>query len=356
MVFGNLSADEMPIQKQISSEWETGGLRASSLSSPDSGGNFILISTKTSQNLFIGSLIKEESFLFPWNLKVILLLSFFFFFYLSIFLLLSLKQDPLTIIQDRLKKLQISLLEQFYELRNDRDWDRWIRELENRKEETNALVKQGIRSVSGSQKEKIDTLINKSWNELLSLLGSRREPGFSEEKLRSAINSLLAALPKTYRDMFPAAEESSMPKPGIVKTKIGLLGRASAIVKEIEEAELVEEIEEIDDSRKPAVDIAALASQIEFSPEPEPETDEDDPIERDLEIVSPFSAMLDGFTDKVESQEAFTEEQNPEGGNNVITEKEGLPFISAEALNQDEKKENFTNPEFKNLVDSVIKN
>jgi hypothetical protein len=75
-----------------------------------------------------------------------------------------------------------------------------------------------------------------------------------------------------------------------------------------------------------------------------------------LEIVSPFSAMLDGFADDDDpGQEAGTI-QNPESRGNVIKEKEGLPFVSMEALNQDEKKkEDFINPDFKDLVDSVIK-
>jgi len=402
IVFGDLAPGDIITPDQISSVWETGRLKAARLSSPDSGVKYVLISTKTSHNLFIGSLIKEESYLFPPDMKLILLACFFFTMYLTIFLLFSLKQEPVVIIQDRLKQLQVSLLEQFYELKADGDWDRWIREMESRREDITALLRQGIRSVSGNDKEKIDALINKSWNELLLLLGRRREPGFDEEKLKALISSILAALPQAYKDMLPVSEESPM-KLATGKTRAGLLGRASAIVKEIEETDLVEEIEEADpkeanpieeigdkeiainDPALQKVDIDAVASQIEFSPEPEPETNEgdSDSIEDDLEIVSPFSAMLDDFTDtadyevssigddtleqiigpveekKIQSRNDDHRQktgttQNLKGQNNVIKEKEGLPFINAEALNP-EKKEDFINPDFKNLVDSVIK-
>jgi hypothetical protein len=402
IVFGDLAPGEKLMPNQISSVWETGRLKAARLSSPDSDIKFVLISTKTSQDLYIGSLIKEESYLFPWDMKLILLACFFLTLYLTIFLLFSFKQEPVTIIQNRLKRLQISLLEQFNELRNDGDWDRWTRELESRRGEINTLLKQGIGPVSGNRKKEIDTLINRSWDELLSLLGGRREPGFDEEKLRYVINSILAALPNAYKDMLSAAGESSM-KLGTGKPKTGLLGRASAIVKEIEEAELVEEVEEIDEEEideleglqkpewvgnekfaseepvPPEVDIAALASQIEFSPVPEPETNEDDSIENDLEIVSPFSAMLDDLTDtadygtpsiggdtlvpvpmegkkgQVPNAEPKQKAETIQNRNNVIKEKEGLPFISVEALDPEKKEEDFINPDFKNLVDSVIK-
>jgi len=373
MVFGNLSADEKLMPNQISSVWEAGGSRTARLPSSDSGIPYILVSTKTSQGLFIGSVINEELYLFPWDMKLILLLSFFLTIYLTIFLLFSLKQEPVTIIQNRLKHLQVSLLEQFYELKGEEDWGRWIREMDYRRDEISALLKKGIRPASDNLNEDINILINKSWDEFLSMLGSRREPGFDEEKLRSAINGMLAALPKTGKDLLSGGEGSSK------KEKTGLLGRASAIVKELEETDLVEELEDLEDlngpedlqkpgisenkktaargpaSKPPDVDLAAVASQIEFSPDPEPESAGDDSIEPDLEIVSPFSAMLDDFTDTIDYDDPGQEIETIPKQGNVIKEKEGLPFVSADALNPDEKEEEFINRDFKNLVDSVIK-
>ena len=449
IVFGILAAGEKIIPSQISSIWETTGLKAARISSSESGISYVLVSTKTSQGLFIGTIIDEALYLFPWSAKLILLVSFFSTMYLTIFLLMSIKQEPVTIIQNRLKHLQVSLLEQFYELKGEEDWSRWVREMDHRREEINTLLKRGIRPISNNLNEEIDILVNKSWDEFLSLLGSRREPGFDEEKLRSALYSMLAALPKAGKDL-PSGIETP-PK----KAKTGLLERASAIVKELEETDLVEELEELEEvedleaveepaanlpaaklptAKEPAanlpkakepkvvpyaspapqeVDLAALASEIEFSSGPEEESTEDDSIEHDLEIVSPFSAMLDDFTDtidyedssigeetleqifgpsdenknnsandepaqnveiiqnlgqqlitkpfdtvgkkKIETLEALHEEQSSTGRSNVIKEKEGLPFISADALNPDEREEKFINRDFKNLVDSVIK-
>jgi len=410
MVFSVMTAGEKITPSQISSAWETTGLKLARITSSDSDIPFILISTKTSQNLFVGSLIKEELYLFPWSLKLILLISFFLTMFLSIFLLFSLKQEPVTIIQSRLKNLQVSLLEQFYESKSEEDWNRWRREMDYRSNEINVLLKRDIRPVSAGLNKEIDNLINKSWDEFLSLLGGRREPGFDEEKLRTALNNMLAALPKSGRDMLSGGE-TPQPK----KAKTGLLGRASEIVKEIEETEPVEELEELEeaeelgeeieelqeveelDSKESAegppapsrVDLDALASEIEFSSEPAAESSSDDStdysIEHDLEIVSPFAAMLDSFTDTVdydttqevetirdrgqelitkpfsttskgsiETLQALNGNQSQKGKANVIKEKEGMPFVSPDALNPNEEDE-FINQDFKNLVDSVIK-
>jgi hypothetical protein len=433
MVFRVMTADETLMPSQISSAWETTGIKPARITSYYSNVPFILISTKTSQNLYVGSLIKEELYLFPQSMKLILLIAFFLTMYLSIFLLFSLKQEPVTIIQSRLKHLQVSLLEQFYESKNEEDWSRWKREMDHRRDEINLLLKQDIRPVSASLNKEIDNLINKSWDEFLSLLGSRREPGFDEEKLRAALNSMLAALPKAGRDMLTGGDMQQTKK-----AKTGLLGKASAIVKEIEETEPVEELEEVEEieeleeleeveefdskesaegpSEPPGVDLDALASEIEFGSEPAAESTSDDSmdnsIEHDLEIVSPFAAMLDNFTDTVDygtasigeetleqifgpedekednplngdsaqevetiqnlGQELITKpfstisksnietlqvlngNQSQKGKANVIKEKEGLPFVSAEALNPNEE-EDFINQDFKTLVDSVIK-
>jgi len=395
MVFRVMTGGENVMSGQISSAWETTGLKPARITSSDSNIPFILISTKISQDLFVGSLIKEELYLFPWNMKLLLLVSFFLTMFLSIFLLFSLKQDPVTIIQSRLKRLQVALLEQFYESKSEEDWSRWKREMDHRKGEINVLLKQDIKPVSAGLNKEIDNLINKSWGEFLSLLG-RREPGFDAEKLRAALNSMLAALPKAGRDMLTGVD-TPQPK----KAKTGLLGRASAIVKEIEETEPVEELEELEeleepeeieeleeleefqeveefDSKEiaeeppptpepPSVDLDALASEIEFGSEPAEESASDDSmddsIEHDLEIVSPFAAMLDGFTDTVdygiapigdETLEVLREGQSQKVKGNVIKEKEGIPFVSADALNPNEEDE-FINQEFKTLVDSVIK-
>jgi hypothetical protein len=358
MVFGTMAADESVMPSQISSVWETTGLKTVRVSSNDSGVPYILVSTKTSQDLFIGSIIKEELYQFSWSMKLILLISFFLTVYLTVFLLFSLKQEPVAIIQNRLKRLQVSLLEQFYETKDEEDWNRWVRELKHRKEEISALLKQGIRPASRNLDEEIDILINKSWGEFLTLLGSRRESGFDVEKLRSALNSVLAALPKEGKDLISGGEA-----PQAKKAKTGLLGRASAIVQEIEETDPVEELEELEEVEElegikskeaSEVDIDALASQIEFSPETQPEPAGDDSIENDLEIVSPFSAMLDDFTDTIDYEDPEQEDVTTHQGT-VIKEKGGLPFVSADALNQDEKEAEYINRDFKNLVDSVIK-
>jgi hypothetical protein len=356
LLFGATAAGESALPSQISSIWAEGGDRTARLFSPLSRHFLALISTRTSQGIFVGRVVNEEVFSLPQAMRVIFLASIFVTLFLIIFLLFNLRQEPATIVQNRLKQLQVLLVEQFYELKGEANLSRWIRDLDQRRDEIIVQLKKGINFVSQNESEGIDFLINKSWDELLAVLGGRKEEGIDEEKLQSILKRVLGDLTK-----HQFSQTSSTPSPkaeiGESTVKPSLLMKATAIVKELEEAEVLEELEEIkpldgvaseeassgSESRTnlSGDDIAYLASKIEFSPDVEPETVEDESLEEDLEVVSPFAGMALDFTKNEKSE--------------IIEEMEGVPYINEGALNTDSKTEAPLNPELKVLVDSVIK-
>ncbi|MCL2832210.1 MAG: hypothetical protein FWD78_03480 [Treponema sp.] len=183
---------------QVASVWNSGILSLAAIDSADSSGtlnSLVLLSAQTPQGIFVGRLVNENVFSFPMPMKIILLISFFLTIYLIIFLLLNLRQDSVTVVQNRLRQLQISLIEQYYERKSVMDWGRWSRELEQRRDEIRAELKKGIRD---NRKTKdggndIDQLIDKSWDELLAVIGGRRDSGIDEEKLQAIVNRILAA-------------------------------------------------------------------------------------------------------------------------------------------------------------------
>ena len=349
--------------------------------------------------------------------QIILLVSFFLTTYLIIFLLFNFRQDPLTVVQNRLKRLQISLIEQFYERKTEADWARWIRELESRREEIRALLKRGIKTDSSNENGEMDILINRSWDELLEILGSRRNPPvpqeLDEEKIASILNKLLAARTNASAPSpAPLSAPSPAPTPptpqapvvtpvGVAPTgagKTGLLKKASLIASSVAPANGEAK------TRPPfsPADVDRLALKVEFNPDIKPETKDDESFSEDLEIVSPFSTMLLDFSptnkdtgeedqmkrkqNKNESQEnelnaemaenrglpiittpfgmsnstnietleTFAgKEKHISGDGNIIQEREGVPYISEDAL----APENDTtlNGDFKKLVDDVTK-
>ncbi|MDR2477801.1 MAG: hypothetical protein LBD48_00655 [Treponema sp.] len=160
-----------------------------------SGITLALVSAKTSQGIFYGRLVNGSVFEFSLPMKMILLASVFITVYLAVFFFFNIRPDPITVIQNRFNRLQISLIEQFYERKGDMDWRRWARELEQRREEIRGELKRGLQFGTGRYTEKdADTLIDKSWDELLALTGGRTGV-FDEEKLRMALARVLKTEP-----------------------------------------------------------------------------------------------------------------------------------------------------------------
>jgi hypothetical protein len=172
-----------------------------------------LVSAKTSQGVFYGRVVRVTLFSFSTPMKALLLLSVFLTVFLALFLLLNLRQDSMTIIRGRLRELQISLMEQFYESKGEMDWARWTMELEQRREGVRAEVKRGTRiKRDGYSEPDVDSLIDKSWDELLALLGGRRpgRPDIDEDKLRGLLRRVLRSMPEAAPDSAaapPAGEE-----------------------------------------------------------------------------------------------------------------------------------------------------
>ena len=323
---------EEALVSQVGSIWRDSAPNIARLYSQETGISLTLLSVRNPQGFFVGRLVDNELFLFPQIMRIILLLSFFLTVYLTIFLLFNLKQDPVTIIQSRMKKLQLSLIEQRYEHKNDIDWSRWNRELEQRRQEISAQLKRGIRITSDKKAKDIDTIIDKSWDELILAIRGFNEPAIDEAKLQLILTRFLAAN-SSVRAGTPAGKASFYEAKDVedieeleeveLAEEVEELEEIEAaeaveeleeieteeVVENIEELEEIEEVEELEEpeeleeladesaadntSNTPEIDIAQVASAIEFSSTPEPESaDDKEDMWESFEVVSPFSSTL----------------------------------------------------------------
>ena len=343
----------------------------------------VLFSAISSDRLFVGRLVNEELFLFSETLKLILLVSFFFTVFLTVFLFFNLKQDPVSIVQNRLKQLQISLIEQFYEQKDDFNLFRWKKELEHRRDEIQVLLKRGIKTVSDSENKKIVSFIEKSWDEFFSIIEGYKDADINEEKLKAILSDIIGSTSEgePRPRQVPALRSSRAAAPvkdvSAIAGSASLLKKADALKKtDVINADVIKadtpdekpekpkkldglaqlekldklgkhnelkelaglESEEIAEEEPSAPsgagisreDIARLAREIEFSSDviPESELEEDDSIERDLEIVSPFADLNFVFAD--------SEKGTIRDNFGTIPGEEGIPFIDSE---DDESKE-----------------
>jgi hypothetical protein len=243
LVIGLPHAGKDALIPLISRIWSENILSLGRLNSSLTETNLSLISAKTIQGVFVGCLVNESILSFPLAMRVILLASFFITVYLIIFLLFHIRQDNMTVVQNRLKWLQINLIEEYYEHKGKLDLNHWRKQLEQRKGDVFSELKRGIRTKDSGE---IDFFIEKAWEDLLAVTGGRmeRRADIDEEKLKSILNRFLLEAPSTTPSSTPAIPiQTPPPLPGL---------------EEMEEAEAIDEIEALENVRHESAPIPEL--------------------------------------------------------------------------------------------------
>jgi hypothetical protein len=302
----------------ISRVWSENSLSLGALNSGLTGASLALVSRKAAYNIYTGRLVDESLLSFPPAMRIILLASFFTTLFLIIFLIFNIRQDDIAVIQSRLQKLQINLLEEYYEHKGDVDWNRLKKDLEQRRDDVHAELKRGLKPRTRDLVE-IDSFIDKSWDDLTAIIGSRveKQAGIDEAR-RKALIHFQPEPPAPLPDKAPepgepesaepaeleALDEAEEPEPGepdpAKPAKIEALDDAEEpeLVEPLDMAEFyglnpfdLENLEESD-----GMTINNPASVLEFSPEPEELEREKEEAARSmaehLEIQSPFTAIF----------------------------------------------------------------
>jgi len=353
-LLGSPETSRAGIHSRVSAAWSEGLNERVILDAAGSGSFFSLISAKTDNGMFFGRLVNDTLFSVSPAMEWIFRLSMILTLYLTVFFLLNLKPHPLSLVQNRVKRLRDDLFEQLYVKKTGQERTKWILELEQRRSEIRSELKRNLK-LRPDQETAVNGIIDKSWDELLAVIksGTSRvfsadqgiivkpqieetgdieeaeeidEPGEMEEVVEieepsadDDINELeeIGETEETEEDDEPCELEEA--------------GEINESEEELEEVDELEEIEELNDDINETVEyevenieiekdnadksINNHASVIEFS---HPIKTHDDEAEEqtpgklpdDLEIVSPFSDMFSSLERQNESPEknAITDE------------------------------------------------
>jgi hypothetical protein len=248
-----------------------------------------LVSAKSGMGFFVGRLVQEKALVLPPALRLILLSSFFLTAFLLIFLIFSMRQDNVTVIRNRLKQLQLSLIRQYYDTKNDIDWKIWSRELGRRREDVRLEIKRGLPRHGEKMKDKdIDALIDRSWDELIRVIGGPSSREFTREPPDAQVGTVrTAAEPEKIEELEELKGEEDTETREMPPGAGELLKLAGAELEPPEESSAA--IQTVPISQE---ELAALTSQIEFGTGEEGEANEDAASTgMELDLSSPFDSL-----------------------------------------------------------------
>ncbi|MBQ0052553.1 MAG: hypothetical protein KBT11_10920 [Treponema sp.] len=295
---------------------------------------------------YIAAIYGEDELKFPPYLRLLLLAATFITFYLIIFLLFSFKRDDLVVIRGRVASFQKQFLKQYKkrsDVENDKDLPNHRKFLEDR-------IKKSLGKLAVKYSSEVDTLIAKSWNEILIDLGKNYAVAdedsivVNRNELREMLEDILgsgklkvqtvqavavqqiespAAVAEASGEETVAVVEESVPveESPVVEETPDAVEKAETVeeveaaeeLDEIEDAETVEELDEIEDAESAEeldeIEEAEPAEELDEVEEAEPaeELDEVEDVEAAEELDEVEEAEPAEELDEVEEAESVEE-------------------------------------------------
>ena len=289
---------------------------------------------------------KELEYLIYTCVFVTLLVIFFLFF--------SLFPDNLNTTKKRISKLQLSLIKEFLEKKDDVNWETVGKRLEIKKQEFAKAIKKSFGKKSKKYLKQIDEYIDESWDQIITLLNVHTPQMNQQNVTSSEIRAMLEEVLKTTTlnvqntntqtsnvqyetiesldDIIDSAEEVSLiPQENSAEEELDdFVDDTEELVEETEELldepELVEEAEELLDESELIEDAEELLDEPELVEEAEELLDEPELIEDAEELLDePELEETEELLDEpelVEEAEELLDESELEEAEELLDESE----------------------------------
>ncbi|MDD5930442.1 MAG: hypothetical protein PUC37_11640 [Spirochaetales bacterium] len=272
--------------------------------------HFLVIINSSLQNSFYFSgLYSSELFELTDELKLLIYISTFITIFLVIFLIFSFKRNPELVLQKRVKKLQLEIIEEYLEKNETLDFYEIVKKLKSRKADLSTDILKSLNVHSKKKQKKLDLILDQSWEEIFSALGNERKvnadnnsdkekstDGAVIQNTNSAVqdNSLLLAEIRKMLDEV-LTEVSTAKRIKAAEAQKAPVQVPAASVEEIDDAEeldAAEPIEELDDAEP--IEDAEAVEDVENLEDAEPveELDDAEPVE-DAEAVEDVENLED---------------------------------------------------------------
>ena len=276
------------------------------LISQSNGTNWVLLNSSNNTYFNVGWVFKANLFELPKELIYIIYVSVFVTLLLIFLLIFSLKKDYLIKVKQRIKKVQLGIINEYLENKQQIEWDQIARQLEYRKEELSLEIKKSVGGKNKKYEKIIDVYLEQSWSEIINIINSQNNnqksglSGASIEEIRRVMEEVLQTA-KLNVSVAPGA-----------KTVVQNVEEVDEIedADEIEEVEAVEEVDEIEDVEEiedadEIDDVEALEDVDEIEEiEAVDEVDEADEI-KDVDEIEEIEEIKD--VDEIDDVEALEE-------------------------------------------------
>lgn len=315
-------------KKAIAENWKKGWKNnnekysVEQIAQQTNGNTWLLIGTKPNDYLRIGGVYKNSLFELPQEFIWLIYISVFITLLLIFFLLFSLKRDYVIKIKQRIKKVQLGIINEYLDNKQQIEWSQIAKQLEYRKEELSLEIKKSIGGKNKRYEKIVDAYLEQSWSEIINVINSQNKSeisglsGASIEEIRKVMEEVLqtAKLNVSVAQPVTVSESAKINAPSDVEDldeieeidEIEEMDSADD-VEEIEEIEEIDEVEELGDAEE--VEEVEELDDVEEIGEAE-ELDEVEEIESADEVEE--IKEIDSVEEAAETDETDETEELPE--------------------------------------------
>ena len=143
------------------------------LISQSNGTKWVLLNSSNNTYFNVGWVFKANLFELPKELIYIIYVSVFVTLLLIFLLIFSLKKDYLIKVKQRIKKVQLGIINEYLENKQQIEWDQIARQLEYRKEELSLEIKKSVGGKNKKYEKIIDVYLEQSWSEIINIINSQ---------------------------------------------------------------------------------------------------------------------------------------------------------------------------------------
>ncbi|MCF0242973.1 MAG: hypothetical protein HUK25_10055, partial [Treponema sp.] len=136
---------------------------------------WVSLSDYSSDIFSISEIYTNDYFELPGTTRILICICVFITVFLIVFLIFSFKTDDMVVIRSRIKKIQFAFVSEYLENKESVDWELVSNQIEGRKADLFRDVKQSLGRKGRKHEKQVDLLLNKSWDEILSAIGTKKE-------------------------------------------------------------------------------------------------------------------------------------------------------------------------------------
>ena len=216
----------------------------------------VVLTNSCDSKINVSGVYNSIFFEIPKDLQFVIYLCIFISLFLILFLIFSFKRDSMTVLNKKVKKLQLEIMQDCLEKGEKIKLDGVFQKLSERRNEISTEILKSLKIRSKKQSQEIENLLEKNWDEIFDFFKSQNDlqnnQNFSNQNAVTSQNlsaEFLQEIKSLLQEVLQNTEHKTISTAAPQLEKIEPVDEIEEVeeVEDIDEIEEVEELEEIEE-------------------------------------------------------------------------------------------------------------